>query len=236
MIGPKGKVKSKESGKTRVAKQHTPKQAAINRTVTRVRNIVERMFSTTIKTWAVLGGRALHFAYFEHIPEYMDIACAISNAFRGCLDAKQGSNDEQDFKTMKERMSHKNQIPALLKKSDANRYSLKNGKFVSFDPSEESKVSPEMTKQEIRVYACGPYAIKLANPYVAYWAELDTELKFSHYKTSRLILIKVTGLKSRFSPGVAREVYLLYKGSPLKLLDTLCSCHGGLPQPDKVMT
>ena len=52
-ISPKGKTKSKESGKTRVAKQHTPKQAAIKRSVTRVRNSIERMFSTTMKTWAV---------------------------------------------------------------------------------------------------------------------------------------------------------------------------------------
>ena len=40
LIAPKGKVKSKEGGKTRIAKQHTPKQAALNRTVTRVRNTI----------------------------------------------------------------------------------------------------------------------------------------------------------------------------------------------------
>ena len=84
LLAPKGKTKSKVSGKTRVAKQHTAQQAAVNRTVTRVRNIIERRFSTTIKTWGVLGGKVLQFAHFEHIPQYMEIACAISNAFRGC--------------------------------------------------------------------------------------------------------------------------------------------------------
>ena len=41
------------------------------------------------------------------------------------------------------------------------------------------------------------------------------------------MLSKCFSLKSRFSPRIARELFLLYNGVPLKLLDTLCSCHGG---------
>ena len=159
-VAPTGKVKSKQDGKTRIAKQHTPQQAALNRTVTRVRNSIERMFSTTIKIWAVLGGKELHFAYFEHIPKYMDIACAISNAFRGCLDAKKGVHDEQDFQTMKTRIDHQNEIQKLLKKSETNKRILKSGKFVRFVPEEEEKLVPIMSEDEIRTYACGPYAMK----------------------------------------------------------------------------
>ena len=228
LMAPKGKKKTKEKGKTRVAKQHTAKQACVNRTVTRVRNIIERMFSTGIKTWAVLGGKNLQFQYFEHIPAYMDIACAVSNAYRGCLDAQKGTHDEQDFLTMQERMEHKNEIQDLLQKSKSGRLSLKKGKFIRFEPQNECKVVPEMTEQDIRKYACGPYAMKLARPYVEFWNELETERKFFHYTTPQFVLIKASGLKSRYSPSLAREVYLLFKGSPRMLSDTLCTCHGGL--------
>jgi len=228
LVSPKGKAKAKESGKTRVAKQHTPKQASINRTVTRVRNSIERMFSTTIKTWAALGGRALHYSYFEHIPAYMDIACAISNAFRGCLDKKQGSNDVEDFKTMENRINHENELLRVLKKAKTGRYVLKRGKFARFDPETEQKTVPEMPEESVRPYACGPYAIKLVNPYVSFWAELGTEVKFWHLTSAERTVIKASGLKSRYSPRIGRQVFLLFKGSPRTLTDTLCTCHGGL--------
>ena len=226
LLAPKGKKKSKQDGKTKIAKQHTQEQAGTNRTVMRVRNIVERMFSTTIKIWSILGGKPVHFAYFEHIPQYMDIACAVSNAFRVCLDAKKGENDDQDFETMKNRMGHKNEIPPMLKKSPTNKLLLKNGKFTRFDPEEEIEVVPVMSMEEIRNYACGPYALKLATPYVTFWANIETNIKFSFHKTARRLLIKVAGLKSRFSPRISREVYLLFKNA--KLSDTMCTCHGGL--------
>ena len=41
-------------------------------------------------------------------------------------------------------------------------------------------------------------------------------------------MIKVSGLKSLYSPANARTVYILFKGSPLEITDTLCSCHGDL--------
>ena len=112
MIAPKGKHKSKVNGKTQIAKQHmyTAHEAGMNRTVTRVRNIIERVFPVAIKCWGVLGGRVLHFAYFEHIPAYADIASAFHNAFRGCIDRKTGVMDEQDFSTMEKRIGQKNEI------------------------------------------------------------------------------------------------------------------------------
>ena len=205
------KTKSKEGGKSKVAKQHTPSQAAINRTVTRVRNSIERMFSTSIKTCAVLGGRVLHFAYFEFIPQYIDIACAISNPFRGCLDDKKGVNDENDFNTMRTRISHKNEILEVLKKSSTDKYILKEGKFTRFYPEEDEKSVPEKSREEIPSYACGPYAMKLSSPYVTFWGQIDAKLKFCVYKTPSLHLLKVSGLKSRFSPRLGRVVYLLFK-------------------------
>ena len=65
LISPKGKHKSKVSSKTTVAKQHAADQAAKNRTLTRVRNIIERVFPVAIKSWEVLGGKTLHFAYLD---------------------------------------------------------------------------------------------------------------------------------------------------------------------------
>ena len=63
---------------------------------------------------------------------------------------------------------------------------------------------------------------------MTFWSELDANIKFSYHKRPQTLLIKVSGLKSRFSPRLAREVFLLFKGAPAKLQDTLCSCHGGL--------
>ena len=82
---------------------------------------------------------------------------------------------------------------------------------------------PVMTEEEIRTYA-----MKLATPYVTFRSELEANIKFWYHKTPQGVLLKYFGLKSRFSPRIAREVFLLYRGVPLKLLDTLCSCHGGL--------
>ena len=82
-----------------------------------------------------------------------------------------------------------------------------------------------MTEEEIRTYA-----IKFATPYVTFWSELEANIKFWYHKTPQGVLLKCFSLKSRFSPRIARELFLLYNGVPLKLLDTLCSCHGG-PRP-----
>ena len=87
---------------------------------------------------------------------------------------------------------------------------------------------PEMSKEQIRTYACGPYAMKLSSPYVTFWSRLEANIKFFVYKTPTFRLLKISGLKSRFSPRLAREVYLLFKGDPFELHDTLCTCHGGL--------
>ena len=132
---------------------------------------------------------------------------------------------------MQSRINHKNEILRLLKQSkQTHRYTLKGAKFVRFDPADpdEAKVIPEMSDEDIRKYTCGPFAMKLASPYVSFWAELGTDVKFSRHCTPRLLLIKASGLKSRYSPRIAREVYLLFKGKPHTLQDTLCTCHGGL--------
>ena len=42
------------------------------------------------------------------------------------------------------------------------------------------------------------------------------------------LLIKASGLKSRYSAANTRTVYILFKGSLLEMMDTLCTCHCGL--------
>lgn len=228
LVAPKGKNKSKVSGKTKVAKQHTADQDGKNRLATRVRNIIERVFPIAIKSWGVLGGKNLQYQYFEHIPAYADIASAFHNAFRGCIDAKQGPRDDQDFKTMKTRIGHKNEIEHYLLAKVNNIYSLKSGKFESFSPEKQKDSLPDLTLEDIRVYACGQYAMDLADPYLEFWPELGSEVKFHKIKARGGILIKASGLKSRYSPSNSRTVFIFFKGSPYKIMDTLCTCHGGL--------
>ena len=60
----------------------------------------------------------------------------------------------------------------------------------------------------------------LAEPYVRFWQTLESEIKFRKHTRNGCILAKATGLKSRSSPTVAREVYLLFKGNPLATTDT----------------
>ena len=81
--------------------------------------------------------------------------------------------DEQDFETMKARIAHKNEIGTMLKKSKHIR-TLKNDKFMRFSPKAEKSI-PEMPTEIIRKYACGPYAMSLADPYVEIWRELGAK-------------------------------------------------------------
>ena len=48
LIAPKGKHKSKMNGYTQIAKQHTPLEAGMNRTLTRVRNINEHVRASCV--------------------------------------------------------------------------------------------------------------------------------------------------------------------------------------------
>ena len=175
-----------------------------------------------------MGGKNLQYQYFEHIPAYADIASAFHNAFRGCIDLKKGPRDQQDFETIQKRFSHINEIETKLLKKAKNIYSLKSGKFEKFSPEEEKDILPDLTLEIIRVYACGQYAMDLADPYLEFWPELGAEVKFHKIEPLGGLLIKASGLKSRYSPANARTVYILFKGSPLEITDTLCTCHGGL--------
>ena len=78
------------------------------------------------------------------------------------------------------------------------------------------------------MYACGQYAMDLTDPYLEFWPELGAEVKFHKMEPRGGLLIKASGLKSRYSPANARTVHILFKGSPLEITDTLCTCHGGL--------
>ena len=175
------------------------------------------------------GGKTLYFAYFEHIPDYADIASAFHNVYRGCIDPKEGVMDRKDFSTMKKRIWHVNEITSKYIQQDKNtkRWKLKSGTLKAFSPVDEQKSVPDLRYDLIREYACGQYAMDLADPYVAFWQQLGSEIKFRKIKKSGGILLQATGLKSRYSPRVAREVYLLFKGSPLATTDTFCTCHVG---------
>ena len=147
LVAPKGKQKQKIDKRTTVDKQHTPDQASKNRTVTRVRNIIERAFPIAIKSWGILGGKNLQYKYFEHIPAYVDIASALHNAFRGCIADEKGLMDEQDFEAMKSRIGRNNEIDAFLDIGKTGRCTLKSGTWERFSP-EEKKSVPDLSLRQ----------------------------------------------------------------------------------------
>ena len=67
----------------------------------------------------------------------------------------------------------------------------------------------------------------LAEPYVRFRQTLESVIKFRKHTRNGCILVKATCLKSRYSPTVSREDYLLYKGNPLATTGTFCTCHVG---------
>ena len=110
----------------------------------RVRNIIERVFPVAIKCWGILGGQALHYSYFEQIPAYADIASALHNKFRVCIDEKKGNMDEKDFNTMKIRIGRKNEITSrfLKQNSHTKRWKLRTCTLKRFSPESEKKRCP----------------------------------------------------------------------------------------------
>ena len=68
----------------------------------------------------------------------------------------------------------------------------------------------------------------LTDPYIEFWPQLGSEVKFYKNAPKDGLLIKATGLNSRCLPRDSREVYLFFKGDPFVITDTLCTCHGGL--------
>ena len=49
---------------------------------------------------------------------------------------------------------------------------------------------PDLTLKTIRVYACGQYAMDLADPYFEFWPELGAEVKFHKMEPLRWIVDK----------------------------------------------
>ena len=130
--------------------------------------------------------------------------------------------DEKDFNTMKIRIGRKNEITSrfLKQNSHTKRWKLRTGTLKRFSPESEKKSVPDLQTETIREYACGEFAMGLAEPYVRFWQTLESEIKFRKHTRNGCILVKATGLKSRYSPTVAREVYLLFRGDPLTTIDT----------------
>lgn len=123
-------------------------------------------------------------------------------------------------KQMLARRYHKNAIPKILK-----RKGLVFAKVSSLDDI------PSMDLQEIRRYATGSYAIWLSLRYLVYARTLKRDVVIRKANIRRGLLLKISGLKSRFRSGKQRTVFLHYtkKGvnGSLRLTDTLCNCDGG---------
>ena len=89
-----------------------------------------------------------------------------------------------------------------------------------------------MNLDEIRRYATGVYAIWLSMRYLVYARTLKRDIVVRRASIRSGVLLKISGLKSRFRSGKQRTVFLHYtKGSgargKLRLTDTLCNCDGG---------
>ena len=118
------------------------------------------------------------------------------------------------------RRNHKNAIPRVLKRAN-----LAFAKITSFGDI------PTMNLDAIRRYATGTYAIWLSLRYLVYARTLKRDIVVRKANIRNGVLLKVSGLKSRFRSGKQRTVFLFYtrqrKKNDLLLTDTLCNCDGG---------
>ena len=87
---------------------------------------------------------------------------------------------------------------------------MKSGNFEIFSPEEQKDILQDLTLEIIRVYACGQYAMDLADPYLEFWPELGAEVKFHEMESLGRLLIKASGLTSRYSLSNARTDYILF--------------------------
>ena len=77
------------------------------------------------------------------------------------------------------------------------------------------------------MWATGPYALTLSEPYLEYVRALGRTVKFAARTVVRRgLLVRIKGLTSRFKSKKARIVHLLYRQG--SLVDTYCTCESGM--------
>ena len=226
----KTKVKTKSGrSKTKEVPQLESTEADENRFVTKLRNIIERINKIAIKRWKLLG-ETLPWQYLDKVEDLCQIAAALWNRFHSLEE--DGEMDMDDYAQLKERAGRVNEIPKIIEKSpkptfgvDAFQRIIKN-----------KKTFANLSEDSIRGWATGPYAVKLSEPYLQQAHDEEKNLKFlgvtnaGRAVPNNKLLLKLTGLRSRFSPKKkGRTVHLLFtkQRGDYVITDTLCSCDGG---------
>lgn len=230
---PVGKKKVKVPAKSKRGKTKTKEEpqleasaADANRFVTKLRNIVERINKIALKRWRLLGG-TLPWQYLGKLEDLVKIAAAIWNRFHALED--DGDLDMQDFDQLVDRMNHKNEIPALMKKN-VRFTSNKFDKMMSSQPD----LFAHIEQTQIRKWATGWYPMALSEPYLQQARDAERKLRFMA-TTNRgavpknKLLLQLDGLKSRFRNSKTRKVQLLFTKEEglYQISDTLCNCDGG---------
>ena len=81
-------------------KQQTAKDADFSRFVTKIRNVVERINKVALKNWGLLGGKPLHWRFFNKLDDLVKIAAALFNCYHGPLDPQRTKWDQSDLDTL----------------------------------------------------------------------------------------------------------------------------------------
>lgn len=194
----------------------------INRKITKVRNVVERLFAR-LKQWKIL--RYEHDIHYDpsKIHIVFKIMCSFHNAFGSPL-YKSYEEMDQDADRI---LQCQNMTNILVDEEGKTASGWKGIKPDQLHTLKETKVVPDFELTDLRRLACGPYALKLAIPYYHHANNVKYMLH-SKYPNS----VRTVGIVSRHTRNdVSKTQYRVYHrfdpGGDFMKTESYCTCGVG---------
>lgn len=185
-----------------------------SRLVTRFRHIVERFFGRFKMNWKVLL-HVIDDSYIPKLDKLVKVLCAIENAYYDKLWTD-FDTDETDITSLTQRNTDTNLLQDITT-------GWKGGYTLDYLRS----ITPVLSKEQLREYCIGPYALRLIKPYL----DRNQELKLFKHKTKK-DHYKITGITSRFVKTDAAQpktysVTLYLPNNNINEIVTYCTCKTG---------
>ena len=194
----------------------------IHRKITKVRNVVERLFAR-IKQWKIL--RYEHDIHYDPSKVHLifRVICSFHNAVGSPL-----YNSYDDMNRDAERILACENMTNMLAQSEGKTTSGWKGVKPQDLPRLKGTVVPDFSLQDLRKLACGPYALQLAIPYYRHANNIKHMVHHSHPNSVRCV-----GVISRHSRNdVSKTKYRVYHrfdtGGDIMKTQSYCSCGVGM--------
>lgn len=203
----------------------TWKEANASRLVTKIRNVVERAFGR-LKQWKFLFGM-IDSAYLKSnaLKDIPRIIAAIQNKWSPPLFS---THSDVDLEMVQYRKNMPNWLDSELTK--INKRTGPKPKWVGIKDISGWMRTRNITysQNDIRRFACGPYAMSLAQRYISHSSSFkfycSTTMEKQMKKSN---LLKVRGTKSRYRSARSYVIHL-HLTNDINDLMVVCSCKSGL--------